>query len=155
MSSSASNRPLLAVSSGPGSRYRVGVGHVSPQRLSGAFVANTVKARAQRLGLDSDRFAGHSLRAGFVTSADAQGASIFKIMDVTTHKSVDTLRGYVRTAELFNAHAGTGGRQAPRQSIAVPSISASSVSDSLNVAMSKSAFVAIIASRKSNSIKRN
>jgi hypothetical protein len=29
-------------------------------------------------------------------------------MDVTRHKSVDTLRGYVRTAELFNAHAGKG-----------------------------------------------
>jgi formate dehydrogenase assembly factor FdhD len=43
-----------------------------------------------------------------VTSADAQGASIFKIMDVTRHKSVDTLRGYVRTAELFNDHAGKG-----------------------------------------------
>ena len=52
--------------------------------------ANTVKAHAQRLGLDPDRFAGHSLRAGFVTSADAQDASIFKIMDVTRHKFVDT-----------------------------------------------------------------
>jgi len=38
----------------------------------------------------------------------AQGVSIFKIMDVTRDKSGDTLRGYVRAAELFMAHAGKG-----------------------------------------------
>lgn len=96
------------IESGPIFRPVLKGGHVSPHRLSGASVANIVKAHAQRLGLDPTRFAGHSLRAGFVTSADAHGASIFKIMDVTRHKSVDTLRGYVRTAELFNDHAGTG-----------------------------------------------
>jgi hypothetical protein len=37
-----------------------------------------------------------------------KGASIFKAMDVSRHKSVDTLRGYVRDAELFKDHAGTG-----------------------------------------------
>jgi hypothetical protein len=35
-------------------------------------------------------------------------ASIFKMMDVSRHKSVDTLRGYVRDAELFKDHAGAG-----------------------------------------------
>jgi hypothetical protein len=30
------------------------------------------------------------------------------MMDVSRHKSVDTLRGYVRGAELFKDHAGTG-----------------------------------------------
>ena len=29
-------------------------------------------------------------------------------MDVSHHKSVDTLRGYVRDAELFKDHAGAG-----------------------------------------------
>ena len=33
-------------------------------------------------------------------------ANVFKILDVTRHKSVDTLRGYVRDAELFRNHAG-------------------------------------------------
>jgi hypothetical protein len=42
------------------------------------------------------------------TSAAARGASIFKMMDVSQHKSVDTLRGYVRGAELFRDHAGAG-----------------------------------------------
>jgi hypothetical protein len=37
-----------------------------------------------------------------------KGASIFKMMDVSRHKSVDTLRGCVRDAELFKDHAGAG-----------------------------------------------
>jgi hypothetical protein len=43
-----------------------------------------------------------------LTSAAGKGASIFKMMDVSGHKSVDTLRGYVRDAELFKDHAGAG-----------------------------------------------
>jgi hypothetical protein len=31
-----------------------------------------------------------------------------KMMDQSGHKSIDTLRGYVRDAELFKDHAGTG-----------------------------------------------
>ena len=43
-----------------------------------------------------------------VNSIAPNGASIFKMMDVSRHKSVDTLRGYVRDAELFKDHAGAG-----------------------------------------------
>jgi hypothetical protein len=43
-----------------------------------------------------------------VTSAAARGASLFKMMDVSRHKSVDTLRGYVRDADAFRDHAGAG-----------------------------------------------
>jgi hypothetical protein len=42
------------------------------------------------------------------TSAAGKGASIFKMPDVSRHKSVDTLRGYVRDAGLFKDHAGAG-----------------------------------------------
>jgi site-specific recombinase XerD len=77
-------------------------------RLSAQSVADIVKAAAESVGLDPKAFAGHSLRAGFVTSAAKRGASLFKLMDVTRHKSVDTLRGYVRDAELFKDHAGAG-----------------------------------------------
>ena len=51
-------------------------------------------------------FAGHSLRSGFLTSAAEAGASVFKMMEVSRHKSVDVLRGYVRRADLFREHAG-------------------------------------------------
>jgi site-specific recombinase XerD len=81
---------------------------VLPDRLSAQTVAVVVKAYAERLGLDSHAFSGHSLRSGFLTSAAARGASLFKMMDVSRHKSVDTLRGYVRDADAFRDHAGAG-----------------------------------------------
>jgi len=69
-------------------------------------VAKIIKVHAARIGLSS--FSGHSLRSGFLTSAAARGASIFKMMDVSRRKSVDTLPSYVRDDELFRDHAGTG-----------------------------------------------
>jgi site-specific recombinase XerD len=83
-------------------------GTVRPSRLTCRSVANIVKAYAGRAGFDASTFSGHSLRSGFLTSAAGKGASIFKMMDVSRHKSVDTLRGYVRDAELFKDHAGAG-----------------------------------------------
>jgi hypothetical protein len=32
-------------------------------------------------------------------------ASVFKMTEVSRHKSMDTLRGYVRRADLFREHA--------------------------------------------------
>jgi hypothetical protein len=66
------------------------------------------KAHAERVGLDPALFAGHSLRAGFLTSAAKRGASIFEMIDVSRHRSVGTLRDYVRDAEIFKDHAGAG-----------------------------------------------
>jgi site-specific recombinase XerD len=83
-------------------------GGVANTRLTDRSVANIVKAMAGSVGLDASAFSGHSLRAGFLTSAASNGASIFKMMDVSRHKSVDTMRGYVRDAELFKDHAGAG-----------------------------------------------
>jgi site-specific recombinase XerD len=83
-------------------------GTVGVQRLTDRSVANIVKVYAELAGFDASLFSGHSLRSGFLTSAAANGASIFKMMDVSRHKSVDTLRGYVRDAELFKDHAGAG-----------------------------------------------
>jgi site-specific recombinase XerD len=77
-------------------------------RLTDRSVANIVKTHAARAGLDPAQFAGHSLRSGFLTSAAAQGASIFKMADQSRHRSMDTLRGYVRDAEIFKDHAGKG-----------------------------------------------
>jgi len=78
------------------------------ERLTDQSVSDIVKEHAARLRLDPKQFAGHSLRAGFLTSAASRGASIFKMMDVSRRRSVDTLRGYVRDAELFRDHAGAG-----------------------------------------------
>ncbi len=67
-----------------------------------------VKRYAGLAGFNVSDFAGHSLRAGFLTSAAENGAGLFAMMDVSRHKSVDTVRGYVRRAEEFQDHAGEG-----------------------------------------------
>jgi site-specific recombinase XerD len=77
-------------------------------RLPAQSVADIVKVYAERVGLDPALFAGHSMRSGFLTSAAKRGASIFKMMDQSRHRSVETLRGYVRDAEIFKEHAGAG-----------------------------------------------
>jgi site-specific recombinase XerD len=96
------------IASGPLFRPISKTGRVLSRRLSDRAVAEIVKAGARRVGLNPEEFSGHSLRAGFLTSAARRGASIFKMMDVSRHKSVETLRGYVRDAELFRDHAGFG-----------------------------------------------
>ncbi len=75
-------------------------------RMSDRSVAEVVKARAKRAGLDPRTFAGHSLRAGFLTSAARAGASIWKMQEQSRHKSLNVLSGYVRSARLFEDHAG-------------------------------------------------
>ncbi len=45
---------------------------------------------------------------GFLTSAARRGASVFKMRDVSRHKSMDVLQAYVRDADLFRDHAGAG-----------------------------------------------
>ena len=64
------------------------------------------EAVCPRVGLDPASYAGHSLRSGFLTSAAESGASIWKLSEVSRHKSLDTLRGYVRRVDLFKEHAG-------------------------------------------------
>jgi site-specific recombinase XerD len=79
---------------------------VSTNRLSDRSVAEIVKTHAKRIGINPATVSGHSLRAGFLTSAEQHGASVFKMMDVSRHKSIDTLSVYIRDAEVFRDHVG-------------------------------------------------
>jgi integrase len=83
-------------------------GKVSKGRLSARSVANIIKAYARQVGLNYPDYSGHSLRSGFLTIAARRGASIFKMRDVSRHKSMDILQSYVRDAELFRDRAGAG-----------------------------------------------
>lgn len=74
--------------------------------MSDRAVARVVQARAAAAGLDPQLFAGHSLRAGFLTSAARAKASIFQMQQQSRHRSVQVLAGYVRSARLFEDHAG-------------------------------------------------
>ena len=83
-------------------------GKISPNRLTDRSVANIIKAYAGRAGFALFDFSGHSLRAGFVTSAADRGADINRIMDQTRHTDPRTVRKYIRRAERYKDHAGAG-----------------------------------------------
>lgn len=84
-------------------------GHMTSDKpLQDRVVAEVVKKYAGLAGFDMKDFGGHSLRSGFLTSAAKAGASIFKMMDISRHKRIETLRSYVKNAELFTDHAGAG-----------------------------------------------
>ena len=59
-------------------------------------------------GLCGGVFSGHSLRAGFVTSALDAGEDPLKVMKQSRHVKVDTLKGYDQRENDFDDHAGGG-----------------------------------------------
>lgn len=83
-------------------------GQVLGNRLSGEGVALVVKRWIRELGYDAGQFAGHSLRAGLATSAAAAGKSERAIMNQTGHRSVMTVRRYIRDGNLFRENAAGG-----------------------------------------------
>jgi site-specific recombinase XerD len=83
-------------------------GNVQAAPLGDGGYCNMIKKRALQAGLDPVLFSGHSLRAGFLTSAAESGADVLKMSEVSRHKSLDVLRRYVRRSNLFKAHAGSG-----------------------------------------------
>ena len=81
-------------------------GRLTDQPMSDRSIARLIQKYAGRIGLEPEMFAGHSLRAGFLTEASRAGATISKMQEVSRHKKVEVLLGYVRSAELFDDHAG-------------------------------------------------
>ena len=77
-----------------------------PCPMSDRAVARVVQVRVAAAGYDPAHFAGHSLRAGFLTSAARAGASVFKMQEQSRHKSIQVLSSYVRDAQVFHDHAG-------------------------------------------------
>lgn len=100
----------LGAATGPIFRAITPRDRIQIRRLSSQSVALIVKRRAAQAGLDPTRYAGHSLRAGLATSAAAAGVSERAIMNQTGHRSVLTLRKYIREGSLFleNAAARVG-----------------------------------------------
>ncbi len=81
-------------------------GHVRGNPLHHSDIARILKGYATRIGLDASEIAGHSLRAGFITSAAAHRASLDKIMEITRHRNPATVMTYIRNADVFVNHAG-------------------------------------------------
>jgi len=73
--------------------------------ISDKSVALIIKKYANYAGLDSHRYAGHSLRSGFATSTAESGAEERNIMAMTGHKSTEMVRRYIKEANLFKDNA--------------------------------------------------
>jgi site-specific recombinase XerD len=73
--------------------------------ISDKSVALIIKKYANYAGLDSRRYAGHSLRSGFATSTAESGAEERNIMAMTGHKSTEMVRRYIKEANLFKNNA--------------------------------------------------
>jgi len=82
-------------------------GHVNGRALHKDSIGLIVKRAARAAGLDGKLYAGHSLRAGFCTQAYMNGAREFDIMRQTGHRSLETLRKYIRGRGLFRDNAAT------------------------------------------------
>ncbi len=80
-------------------------GHVRADRISDKVIALVVKEAAQAAGLEPRQFAGHSLRAGFVTQAAQDDVPEWQIAEVTGHKSRAVLQRYIRDAGLGQVRA--------------------------------------------------
>jgi integrase len=117
------------IAGGPVFRHLDREGCVRPEAVSDRYVAILVmRAVAAGVGQDDGeatvptgmdsatpsmaagghRHAGHSLRAGLVTSAALAGASETEIAETTGHKSLDMVRRYTRKADPFKR--GVAGR---------------------------------------------
>jgi len=73
--------------------------------ISDKNVSLIIKKYANYAGLDSRKYAGHSLRSGFATSAAESGAEERSIMAMTGHKSTEMVRRYIKEANLFKNNA--------------------------------------------------
>ena len=78
---------------------------LSNNRLTDQTVALLIKEYLQLAGIDSKNYSGHSLRSGFATTAAESGAEERSIMAMTGHKSTETVRRYIKEANLFKNNA--------------------------------------------------
>jgi len=93
-------------------------GHIGSAGITGHGIALAIKQAVYRAALTDGHdeaaalvlaatVGGHSLRAGFVTAADAAGAPISKIMEQARHARFETTRGYIREADAFRDNAAS------------------------------------------------
>ncbi len=87
---------LAGIESGPLFRSVNRHDQVRKQGLQAQAVATIIKQIIQKSGRDPKDFAGHSLRAGFVTTAAVQGLQPWQIKEQTGHKSDTVLARYIR-----------------------------------------------------------
>jgi integrase len=75
--------------------------------LSRRSVAKILKSATARAGLDPTKVSPHGLRAGMCTTAALAGATEMEIASLSGHRSVATVRRYVRAAEALRQNASS------------------------------------------------
>lgn len=94
-----SSGPLFIAVGNNGKKFHAVIDE--PRRLSAAMVNTVIKRRAKQAGINTAGLSGHSLRAGFVTSAAKIKVPEYVIQDHTRHRSVRVLRSYIRDTQVF------------------------------------------------------
>jgi integrase len=85
---------------------------IGDERLKGRSVSRIVKSRVRKLArlrgkseTEADElvalFSGHSMRAGYATSAAARDMPGYRIQQHTRHKSAEMVAGYIREADKW------------------------------------------------------
>lgn len=95
------DQPLFPAVSPDGTRVLLNA------RLSDRTVANIVQASCKRAAMGG-RYAGHSLRAGLVTTAARHNMPLHAIMAQTGHTSVQMVMRYIREQQKFAHNAAKG-----------------------------------------------
>jgi integrase len=89
---------------GPVFRGLTRAGDVRGTALHDGEVSRVVKRAVAAAGVDPTGFSGHSLRAGFVTTARAEGVPDHLVMSQTGHSDPRSLAIYTRPEDLFAAN---------------------------------------------------
>lgn len=97
----------LAQAGGPLFRAVNRHGTVSPHALSRRSISKILKAAAARARLDPAGVSPHGLRAGMITTAALAGATELEIAEISGQKSKNTVRRYIRAAEVLRRNASS------------------------------------------------
>jgi integrase len=87
---------LTGISEGTMFRSLTKAGRALQKGISVEAVAVIIKQRVAQIGRNASEYSGHSLRAGFVTSAAAAGVPAWRIKAHTGHCSEAVLERYIR-----------------------------------------------------------
>ena len=118
MNSAEPGIPSRSIALPPPLRHVSRHGHIGNTAITGHEIALAIKNAVYRAAIADGHddatakataatVGGHSLRAGFVTAADAAGAPISKIMEQARHARFETTRGYIREADAFRDNAAS------------------------------------------------
>lgn len=80
-------------------------GNFVSKRLSIRSMGNIIKRAVKTAGVDPVKYSGHSLRSGHCTQASRAGVTEHVIAQQMGHKSIGSLKRYIRLGRLFEENS--------------------------------------------------